>query len=142
VYCLTWSTFYFHNETAEAFTAEFRVDYTANLSAADPQKFTDFNMISSQLYIADGVTPLILQYDDSVSADGVGSYSRSVNLNVLFEPGWTMVDVKRIGWAYAESSIPEPSTYALGVVGLGLWVLSSGRRRGKRVESHQGSVGV
>jgi len=133
VYCLTWSTFSFYNETTESFTAEFSVDYGATLSAAEPQKFTEFNMISSELYITNFVDyPLILEYADTLSADGVGSYSRSVNVNVLLEPGLTTVDVKPFSWIYVDSSIPEPSTYALSAVGLGLLALSSGRRRGKR----------
>lgn len=132
--CLTWSTIYFHNETTGSFTAAFSVDYEANLSAADPQKFTDFNMISSELYISNFVDfSSVLEYVDTLSADGVGSYSRSVNGNVLLEPGWTTVDVKRISWIDVASSIPEPSTYALSAVGLALLAVSSGSRRLKRV---------
>lgn len=132
--CLTWSTIYFHNETTGSFTAAFSVDYGANLSAADPQKFTDFNMIASELYISNFVDfSSVLEYVDTLSADGVGSYSRSVNGNVLLEPGWTTVDVKRISWIDVASSIPEPSTYALSAVGLALLAVSSGSRRLKRV---------
>jgi hypothetical protein len=71
VYCLTWSTIYFHNETAESYSAEFSVDYAATLSAADPEEFTDFNMVASELYISDFINdPPYLGYRDAIWAIG------------------------------------------------------------------------
>ena len=139
VYCLTWSTIYFHNETAESYTAEFSVDYAATLSAADPEEFTDFNMVASELYISDFINdPPYLGYRDAVMADGVGSYNRSVNLNVLLVPGWTTVDVKRISWIYVESSIPEPSAFCLaGLAAVGLLWTRCRSRVPRRIEGNE-----